>query len=204
MPILFLHSLAHAHPRRRHALTTVATPPAAGKGVTAIFLWVAAAALLFEEWFWARSTRAIARIGEVLHLSVVGDWIRRRPPLQALALFAVPLLVIYPFKVLAVVALANGYVALGSAAFVAAKLVATAVFARLYELTEPAVLQFAWIRFARRKFLAARAYIHAWLNDQPAYRRARTLIRTQAARLACRYRAAYRQQVALPRSARGR
>ena len=204
MPILILHTLAHEHPRHRHALIAFATPPAAKKGVMTILLWIAAVGLLFEEWFWARSTRAMAWIGEALHLRIVSVWIRHRPPPQALALFVVPLLVLYPFKVLALIALAHGDIALGGTALVAAKLVATAVFARLYELTEPAIIQFAWVRFARRKFLVARAFIHAWLNNQPAYRRARTLIRTQSARLACRYRASYPQAGARPHIARPR
>ena len=138
-----------------------------------ILIWVAAAALLFEEWFWALSTRAIARLSAIAHLSALESWIRRQPPTQALMLFVVPILVIYPFKVLALIALANGDIALGAAAFVAAKLAATAVFAWLYEVTEPAILHFAWIRLVKRKFLAARAFIHAWLNARPAYRHAR-------------------------------
>lgn len=194
-------SFTHAQARMRRGKAAATPPISARNGVMAILLWVAAVALLFEEWFWPRSIRAIARIGDALHLTVVSDWIRRRPPSQALALFVLPVLVLYPFKVLALIALANGDVVLGGAAFVAAKLVATAVFARLYELTEPALAHYAWVRVGRTKFLAARAYLHAWLNDQPVYRRARSRIRTQSARLACRYRAAYRQQCTRPRPA---
>ena len=193
---------AHAQARLRRGKSAARRPISAGNAVLSVLLWVAAVALLFEEWFWPRSTRVIERIGEALHLSTATAWIRRRPPLQALALFVIPVLVLYPFKVLALIALANGDIVLGGAAFVAAKLIATAVFARLYELTEPALVRFAWIHLARKKFLAARAYLHTWLNGRPAYRRARSRLRRQSARLACRYRAAHRQADAHSRSAR--
>jgi len=162
--------------------------------VTSILLWIVAAVLLFEEWFWIRSTRAMAKFAVMAHLTAVGHWIRRRPPGQALALFILPVLALYPFKVLALLALARGDIVLGGVALVAAKLVATAVFARLYELTEPAIVQFAWIRRGRAKFLHARASLHAWLEARPAYRRARTLIRRETAHLAHRYRVARRLQ----------
>lgn len=161
-------------------------------GSMTMLLWIAAAVLLFEEWFWAASTRAIARLSSIIHLSVLESWIRRRTPAQALMLFVVPILVIYPFKAVALVALARGDLALGGAAFVAAKLAATAVFARLYELTEPALLHVGWVRVAKSRFLAVRAYLHTWLNERPSYRRARALIREHSARLAQRYRVACR------------
>jgi hypothetical protein len=179
--------------RRRLARDEPARPLSSG-AVTSILLWIVAAVLLFEEWFWIHSTRAMARFAVMAHLTAVGDWIRRRPPGQALALFALPVVAIYPFKVLALIALARGEIVLGGGALVAAKLVATAVFARLYELTEPAIIQFGWIRAGRAKFLRARAFIHAWLEARPAYRRARTVIRRQAAHLAYRYRVAHRLQ----------
>jgi hypothetical protein len=157
-----------------------------------LFLWIAAAALLFEEWFWRRSTRAIAKFAFAAHLSGVETWMRRRSPAQALALFVLPLLVIYPFKALALVALARGSVVLGSVAFIAAKLVATAVFARLYQLTEPAILHFRWVAKTKAYVQKARRFLHAWLDARPAYRVARAAIRAKTDDLAFRYRAVRR------------
>ena len=188
------HYSRDLHARHRRAPGAFAAPPTRSYGLTTLLLWIAAAALLFEEWFWARSTEVMARLAVITHLTAVGDWIRRRPPGQAVALFVVPVLVIYPFKVLALMALARGEFVLGGAAFVGAKLAATAVFARLYQLTEPAILHFAWIRTARDGFLRVRASLHAWLEAQAPYRRARTMIHRQAASLAYRYRAARRLQ----------
>ena len=83
-------------------------------------------------------------------------------------------------------------VSLGVATFVAAKLIATAVFARLYQLTEPAIITIGWVRRGRNAFLRWRAFMHAWLNAQPAYRKARDMIRAHSLQVKRRYRAAYR------------
>jgi hypothetical protein len=164
------------------------------RGLTQLLLAAAAVVLLFEEWFWDRSTAAFARAGRLPVLHAVQAWTRARPRGQALALFVVPLLVIYPCKMLALLAMGTGHVVAGVAAFVVAKLVATALFARLYQLTEPAILQFTWVRRGRDRFLRARRFVHHWLNLQPLYRQARYRVRSQSANLARRCRAVYRLQ----------
>ncbi|HSV16930.1 MAG TPA: hypothetical protein VLR71_00875 [Casimicrobiaceae bacterium] len=164
------------------------------RGVTHLLLGVAAVVLLFEEWLWDRSTAAFERAGRLRCVHAVEAWTRARPRGQALALFVVPLVVIYPCKVLALLAVGTGYVFAGVAAFLFAKLVATALFARLYQLTEPAVLQYGWVRRGRDRFLRARRFVHHWLNLQPLYRQARYRVRSQSAHIARRYRAVYRLQ----------
>jgi len=85
-------------------------------------------------------------------------------------------------------------VLLGVTAFVMAKLLATGLFARLYQLTEPAITEFRWVRRGRDAFLRGRAFVHAWLEAQPAYLRARKLMQDKSKRMRFRYRAAYRLQ----------
>jgi hypothetical protein len=162
--------------------------------LTTPLLFVAALVLLFEEWFWERSNAGFARLAALPVLRSAERWTRARPRGQALALFLLPLVVIYPCKVVALLAVGAGYVTVGLAAFIVAKLVATALFARLYRLTEPAIVQFKCVRVCRDRFLQMRRYIHHWLNLRPAYRRARCRLRGQSARIARRYRAVYRLQ----------
>jgi hypothetical protein len=170
------------------------------RAFTNAMLFVAAAVLIFEEWLWEQSKTLFARLARLPVIYSLEAWIRELPPYPALALFMLPILVIYPLKVLALFALGRGYVTSGIAAFVMAKLVATAVFARLYQLTEPALLQFSWIRHGRERFLAARAYIHRWLDAHPFFREAKARIRAKTEWLARRYRVAYRLQQRRPSS----
>ena len=174
------------------------------RGATTILLFAAAAVLLFEEWLWDHSTAIAKRLGRLPLLSLVQAWIRRRSQWQAMALFIVPVLVVYPLKAAAVYAMTRGYVALGVSSFVLAKVLATAVFARLFQLTEPAITKIHWVRHGRDAFLRWRAFIHRWLNSQPAYRKARGLIRGMSARMRLRYRAAYRLRKLQRRPARSR
>jgi hypothetical protein len=164
------------------------------RSLASCLLFVAAVVLLFEEWFWEKSTAIAARLGRLPALSDLESWIRGRERWSALALFVAPVVVIYPFKALALYAMAQGYVTGGVTAFILAKLVATAVFARLYQLTEHAIIQFHWVRRMRAAFLRGRAFVHAWLNAKPAYRRARVLVRGSSRRIKHRYRVAYRLQ----------
>ena len=172
----------------------IALATALRRSLASCLLFVAAVVLLFEEWLWEKSTAVAARLGRLPLLSDIESWIRRREKWSALALFVAPVVVIYPFKALALYAMAQGYVTGGVTAFILAKLVATAVFARLYQLTEHAIIQFHWVRRTRAAFLRGRAFVHAWLNAQPAYRRARVLIRSSTQRIKHRYRVAYRLQ----------
>jgi hypothetical protein len=174
--------------------TDISFASAIRRSLASSLLFVAAMVLLFEEWFWERSTAVAKRLGRLPLLSDLESWIRHRERWGSLALFAAPILVIYPFKALALYAMAQGYVLGGMTAFILAKLVATALFARLYQLTEHAIIQFHWVRRTRAAFLRARAFIHAWLDAQAAYRRARVLLREQSQRIKHRYRVAYRLQ----------
>src|SRR6202795_4038520 len=87
---------------------TVAT--AIRRSVASCLLFVAAVGLLFEEWLWEKSTAVAARLGRLPLLSDIESWIRRRERWTALALFVAPVVVIYPFRALALYATARGYV----------------------------------------------------------------------------------------------
>jgi len=103
--------------------------------------------ILFEEWGWEPLRRALVWAARWPPLA----WIERRivalPPYGALALFLLPTLALLPVKVAALWLIGIGRAGLGLLLIVAAKLVGTALLARLFELTQPALMQLVW--FAR-------------------------------------------------------
>ena len=103
--------------------------------------------ILFEEWGWEPLQRALAWVGRLPLLRQLEAGIARLPPRAALAVFLLPTLLLLPVKLLALAAIAHGHKLLGLAVIVLAKLLGTAVVARLFALTRPALLQLAW--FAR-------------------------------------------------------
>lgn len=103
--------------------------------------------LLFEEWGWEPLGRCFAALGRHPGWSAAERWIRSLPPWGALLAFGVPVLALLPIKLFALYLFAEGHMATGCTLIVAAKLGGTAIAARLFQLTEPALLQIRW--FAR-------------------------------------------------------
>ncbi|MEY2654855.1 MAG: hypothetical protein RLZZ524_1883, partial [Pseudomonadota bacterium] len=103
--------------------------------------------ILFEEWGWAPLQRAMAWIGALPVLRQVERWIAGLPPYGALALFVAPSAALLPIKLLALWLIGQGHAGLGLGVIIAAKLAGTAILARLFALTQPALMRLAW--FAR-------------------------------------------------------
>lgn len=112
-----------------------------------VFEALIALVILFEEWGWEPLKRAMAWVARWPPLA----WIERRvaalPPYAALAVFLGPTLLLLPVKFGALWLIGQGQALLGALLIVAAKLVGTALVARLFQLTQPALLRLAW--FAR-------------------------------------------------------
>lgn len=136
--------------------------------------------ILFEEWGWEPLQRLMARIARLPVLRHLEAAIARLPPRAALVVLVVPLLIFVPAKLVAVWLIANGQPGLGVVALVAAKVIGTAVVARLFALTRPALLQLPWFaalyaRWVRWKdaWLARVRASWAWRAGRAAARAAR-------------------------------
>lgn len=114
------------------------------RGLKATLGWVLALLILFEEWGWEPLQRLLAAIGRWPGLRWIEGAIRRLPPYAALALFALPTLLLLPVKLGALWLIGHGHVMTGAVVIVAAKLGGTAVVARLFTLTRPALMRLAW------------------------------------------------------------
>src|SRR5262245_39464914 len=100
--------------------------------------------IVFEEWGWRPLADALGRLARWRPWAVVEAGIARLPPYAALVVFGLPTLVLLPLKFVALFLIANGQLVLASLLFIAAKLVATALIARLFHLTQPALMQIGW------------------------------------------------------------
>ena len=109
--------------------------------------WLLALVVLFEEWGWEPLQRALGALAKLPIIGAMERWVGRLPPRAALAVFVLPSLLLLPVKVLALWLIGNGHALLGAATVIGAKLVGTALVARLFTLTRPALMQLAW--FAR-------------------------------------------------------
>lgn len=117
------------------------------RAVSATLSWGLALLILFEEWGWEPLQRALARIGRLPGLRWMERRIQTLSPYAALALLLLPSVLLLPIKLLALWLIGLGHVLLGSLVIIATKLGGTALVARLFTLTQPALLQLPW--FAR-------------------------------------------------------
>jgi hypothetical protein len=108
---------------------------------------VLALVLIFEEWGWEPLARLMARLAKLPLWARMEAFIVRLPPYGALVVFFVPALMLLPVKLLALYWISRGHAVLGIALVLAAKMLGTAAVARLFTLTQPALMQLAW--FAR-------------------------------------------------------
>jgi hypothetical protein len=103
--------------------------------------------LLFEEWGWEPLKRAMAWVMRWPPLAWVEHGITRLPPYAALLVFLAPTLLLLPVKLAALWLIGQGHALLGLVVVVVAKIAGTALVARLFHLTQPALMKLGW--FAR-------------------------------------------------------
>lgn len=107
-------------------------------------VYLAALLLLLEDWLWERCGRLMARIAAWPPLHALEAWLGRLPAVAALAVFALPALLLLPVKLLALFAIARGHALWGVFVIIVAKVAGAAVVARIYLLTRPALMTIGW------------------------------------------------------------
>ena len=128
--------------------------------------------------------RALAWVARLPPLA----WLERRiaalPPYAALAVFVLPTLLLLPVKLAALWLIGIGKAGLGLAVIVLAKLVGTALLARLFQLTQPALMQLAWFARIYRRWTAWKQALLDHVRASWAWRVGRVVKRRVAQRLA--------------------
>ena len=105
---------------------------------------VLALVILFEEWGWRPLAELLGRLARWRPWARVETAIARLPPYAALLVFVLPSALLLPLKFLALLLVARGQWLLAALLFAAAKVGATALVARLFMLTQPALMQMRW------------------------------------------------------------
>jgi hypothetical protein len=152
---------------------------------------VAALLLLFEEWGWKPLSEALAWLARFRVIAKLEAMIARLPPYAALVVFAAPTLILVPLKLLAVWLLANEQFAAATGLFLGAKIASTALIARLFVLTRPALMQIAWFARAYNWFMPWKDRLFAEIRASWVWRYGRmvkTRVRMKATQAWARWR----------------
>jgi hypothetical protein len=97
--------------------------------------------LLFEEWGWEPLARAIAQLARLPLWARFENALRALPPWGAALAFFVPVLLLFPIKLLGLFLLGRGHGLSALLLLLAAKVVGTAIVARLFQLLEPTLMR---------------------------------------------------------------
>ena len=147
--------------------------------ITRPFLILLAIVFLVEAWLWRHLGPIVERIVAWLPLRAVkarlAGIIRKLPPAATLIVFVVPVVTLFPLKVLGLWLLAHKYWIAASGVLVFAKLVGVAVTAFVFEVTRPKLLQLRWFRWLYEHVLMWLDWAHRLVA--PVRRRVRRLLR---------------------------
>ncbi|NRR30040.1 hypothetical protein HSX11_07550 [Oxalobacteraceae bacterium] len=110
-------------------------------------IYLAALLLILEDWLWDLGARLMGQLARLPLLRQLEAWIQTLRPRNALLLFMLPAVLLFPVKLLALYAMAHGHALLGVSVIIAAKVAGAAAVARLYLLTRPLLMTIVW--FAR-------------------------------------------------------
>lgn len=106
---------------------------------------------LIEAWLWSHLEPIVEWIVARIPLRALkrrlAGVIRKLPPAATLAVFIVPVAVLFPLKLAGFWLLAHGQWLVASAVLLLTKLVGLGVTAFVFEVTRPKLLQLAWFRW---------------------------------------------------------
>lgn len=142
---------------------------------------LAALIVLFEEWGWRPLSELLAWFAKFRPWAAVERWIARLPPYPALLVFALPTALLMPLKFVAMWLLANGKLAAATGLFVGAKIASTALVARIFMLTKPALMRLEWFARAYGWFIPWKDHLFAIIRASWVWRYGR-MVKTRVTR----------------------
>ncbi len=139
--------------------------------ITAPLYFIAAIVVLLEDWLWDDLQRLAQYLGHLPVFHQIEALVVRLPPTGALAFFLVPTVFLFPVKLLALWFISGGHVLMGVLTMIGAKIVGTALVARIFKLTKPKLLQFTWFERLYRNITNFKSLIYERIKATVVYQR---------------------------------
>jgi hypothetical protein len=131
--------------------------------------------ILFEEWGWRPLAALLARLARLRPIAALEAGIAALPPYPSLLVFALPTALLFPLKLASLWLIATGHVLAAALLFAGAKVVGTALLARIFQLTQPKLMQLAWFARAYNIAVPWKDALLARVRATPAWQAARAL-----------------------------
>ncbi|HEV2156081.1 hypothetical protein [Bradyrhizobium sp.] len=142
-------------------------------------VWVLLAIIfLIEAWLWDHLEPIVARVVAAIPLARFKQWLTERvdalPPALTLIVFAVPIIPLFPLKLVGLYLLTHDYWLTGVSTFLFAKLLGVGVTAFVFDVTRDKLMEMHW--FERIYDLVLKVRAKATELVDPIKRRIRELI----------------------------
>jgi hypothetical protein len=139
--------------------------------------------VLFEEWGWEPLQRLMANIARLPGLRQLEAMVARLPPWAALIVVLLPSFLLVPVKLFALWLIGVGKGGLGLTVIVVAKILGTALVARLFTLTRPALKRLLWFEAIYGRWVSWKESVIARVRVSWAWRVGRVVKRSVVARM---------------------
>jgi hypothetical protein len=164
--------------------TTSGLRPAAPRSrLRTVLIFCGALLFLFEEWLWTRFLHLFAWLGRLGMLRWLDSKLVRLAPAAALVILCIPIVVLFPVKIVGLWMITTGRLFSGCCVMLTAKLLSTAIIARIFVTCRSQLLRMAWFARLHAITCALRDRVHRWMEQQPAWIDARRFLRRLRARL---------------------
>lgn len=142
-------------------------------------VWVLLAIIfLIEAWLWDHLEPIVAKVVAAIPLARFKQWLTERvdalPPAMTLIVFAVPIIPLFPLKLIGLYLLTHEYWLTGVSTFLFAKLLGVGVTAFVFDVTRDKLMEMHWFERIYDFVMKLRAKAHLLVD--PVKRRIRELI----------------------------
>lgn len=137
--------------------------------------FVLALVIAFEEWGWRPLAAMAARLARFRSIAALEAFVQALPPYPSLLVFVLPSVLLFPLKLVALWLIATGHVILAGLVFTGAKVVGTALLARIFQLTQPKLMQLAWFAALYGRVVPWKDALVARAKATPVWQAARAM-----------------------------
>ena len=128
-------------------------------------VWVLLAIIfLIEAWLWDHLEPIVARVVAAIPLARFKQWLTERvdalPPAMTLIVFAVPIIPLFPLKLVGLYLLTHEYWLTGVSTFLFAKLLGVGVTAFVFDVTRDKLMEMHWFERLYDLVMKLRAKAH--------------------------------------------
>ena len=116
-------------------------------------------------------TSNLARLMQIRTPQVIHQAIEDLPPYPSLLVVAVPLAIVEPLKLAAVVVMGDGHLITGTLSILCAYAISLFITERLFGIVKPKLLTLPWFAAIWRPYVQLRGRVRRWFSTRLGYNR---------------------------------